>query len=161
MITLTPSSTPQDISMARDILALVSDPVAAKARLDELESMLVRANNGLDAANQLNAEAAAKMAAHDEAAHALAEKTTAFNDYNAARTRQLDELETSLMDRQRRQDAREEEQFAALADRESKAQAREDAVKSRETATAQMESSNKAKQADLDRRLAMVKAAGA
>lgn len=161
MITLIPSSTPQDISMARDILALVADPVAAKARLDELDSALVRANNGIDAANQLYAAATAKMSAHEEAAHALAEKTAAFNEYNAARTRQLDELEASLTDRQKRQDAREEEQFAGLADREYKVQAREDAVKAREAATAQMEAVNKAKQADLDRRLAILKSAGA
>lgn len=161
MITLTPSSTPQDISMARDIIALVGDPAAAKSRLAELESALVRANNGIDAANRLDAEATAKMAAHDEAAKALADKTAAFNDYNASRTKQLDDLDAALATRQKKHEDREKDNLAAMVDREAKVEAREDAVEARETAVAAMEASNKVKQADLDRRLALVKSAGA
>ena len=73
MITLTPNSTPDARSIALQILQLVTDPVAAKARLDELEALLDKANKVVAAADSVKAEQAA-------ANRQIADREAAAND---------------------------------------------------------------------------------
>lgn len=160
MITLLPNASPQDLSLARDIIAMVTDPAAAKARMNELETMAEHAGTQVENATQLQKEVDAKIAANDAAAKDLSERTAAFAEYSANRGDQLTRMSDALSARQKALDSREADSIASITSREAAVQAREDSVKTRETAVAALEARNNAVKADLDRRMEIIKSAG-
>lgn len=134
MISLLPSSPPAETYGAYAILALISDPAAAKSRLDAL----VAASNvnaaTLEAAQKAQAKAADDQARADAT---LGEATKAANDLladNKAKAIELAKKEQELTSRAQWQTDREAA-FAANSSAASSAlDARENAVATRESA---------------------------
>lgn len=134
MISLLPSSPPAETYGAYAILALVSDPAAAKSRLDALVAASKVNAATLEAAQKAQAKAAEDQAKADAT---LSEATKAANDLladNKAKAIELTKTEQQLIARAQWLTDRETTFGASSSAANSALDARESAVATRESA---------------------------
>lgn len=162
MISLTPTGSPAQTSDAYALIALVTDPAAAKTRLDELAAEKIAAT---DAAAQATAAATEAKQLRNDAQIKLAEakRVTIANDAAyAARTKAISDQETSLVEMAKRVDAHDAqvtERENALAAREAAVSAREASVVEQEAAAETTMAEANALKADYEKKLAALKTA--
>jgi hypothetical protein len=102
-----------DFGPALAIMAMVADPEASKARLDQLAAASAECRSAIEQAAQAQKDLAAAKQAHDKtladdaaaASAKLAQAQTAFDVACAARKRALDERESAIAERERQSKA--------------------------------------------------------
>lgn len=169
MISLTPNSTPAETSALFALLAVIADPTAAKARLDELVAEKLAALDAVaEADGKLKAAEAAEAAGNDARDKAalqhesglvdIAEKTTELD----ARARKIALREAATSDMLATIGAKEVDltkQEADLTERAAAIVAREEEVVARETMAETLEAEAQALKTEYETKIAALKAA--
>ncbi len=136
MITLTPDSTSLDVNHVMAILTLVTDPVATKARLIELNDMVEQANAAAARAQSMQSDATQRMSVYESGAANLAADKAAFASLTKEVTDRQNATDAALVARKTDLDAREAKLTATLDQREKNVTQREMDVGAREAAIA-------------------------
>lgn len=125
MITLTPNSTPIDVSHVLEILTLASDPVATKARLTELQEATDQSNFAAETAKSLQSDATQRMAVCQASAANLTKDKDAFARLTKEVSDRQSSTDAALVARKVDLDAREAELTASMDQREKAVTQRE------------------------------------
>lgn len=162
MITLTPNSTPVDISHALDILRLVSDPEACKQRLAELQDAADKANLASDKAAKMQADVTQRLAVSESSARNLAADKASFEKISKQTEDRHQQDQKALDDESAALNRRKLELSSlakSLSQREATLVQQEQDMRSREAAVGDREAAASAKQADYEGKLAKLSAA--
>lgn len=165
MISLLPSSPASDTNGAFAIIALIADPVASKARLDELVAQAKANEESLAAANEAQKAAAADRAkAKDtlDSANQVLSNLVATNRARAerltAREADLGDASAALRDRAAALDLAEKNSQQDLGARETAVAARETEVEALITKASVDAAAAATARAELERKLSQLKA---
>lgn len=161
MITLTPNSTPVDISHALDILTLVVDPATSKQRLTDLQDALDRANLGIERAEKLQADVDQRLKLAAAAETNLDEDKATFAKLMQETDARHTATQASLTQQQADLDAKTAALTKSMSQRESDVTGREETVTALESTLTQRAADIAAKEADLARRLKLIQSAAA
>jgi hypothetical protein len=134
MITLTPNSTPIDVSHVLEILTLASDPVATKARLTELQEATDQSNFAAGTAKSLQSDATQRMAVYQASAANLTKDKDAFARLTKEVSDRQSSTDAALVARKVDLDAREAALTASMESREKAVTQREADVSVRQAA---------------------------
>lgn len=132
MISLTPNSTPVDISHAMQILTLVSNPDACKERLTELQEVVDRANAASERAISLQSDATQRMSVYEAGATNLAADKAAFANLTKEVGDRQSATDAALVARKVELDTREANLTTSMTAREKAVSQREVDVAGRE-----------------------------